>query len=171
MTDKQTTALALYSGGLDSTLACRVVMAQSIRVLAVKFVTPFFGYDLLAREHDYIRETKEKFGIDVMLKDISRPYLSMVQNPAHGPCIEDGTAKVREYIAHRRERDAQILEAMAGGADTVAAIVKVVYAAYPEALHAAAGQSVTSHLRKLEHEGRVRRTTDEEPLVARWQTA
>ena len=35
-------------------------------------------------------------------------------------------------------------------------IVEIVYAAYPKALHAAAGQSVTSHLLKLEREGEVR---------------
>lgn len=89
--------------------------------------------------------------------------------PAHGPCIQDGTAKVREYIAHRLERDSQILEAIAGGAGTVPDIVQVVYAAYPESLHAAAGQTVTSHLRKLEREQRVRRVTDEEPLIAQWE--
>jgi len=92
--------------------------------------------------------------------------------PAHGPCIEDGVGKVREYIAHRRERDEQILAAMAGGADTVGAIVKIVYAAYPEALHAAAGQSVTSHLRKLEVEGRARgANARDDALVARWLPA
>jgi len=94
MTNKQTTALVLYSGGLDSTLACRLVTAQSIRVLAVKFVTPFFGYDLLAREKEYKLEVKEKFGIDVLLNDVTKPYLKMVKNPAHGygknfnPCVD-----------------------------------------------------------------------------------
>lgn len=77
--------------------------------------------------------------------------------PAHGPCIEDGPAKIREYLAHRRERDGQILDAMATGAAEIPAIVEIVYAAYPKALHAAAGQSVASHLLKLEREGRVRR--------------
>jgi glyoxylase-like metal-dependent hydrolase (beta-lactamase superfamily II) len=89
--------------------------------------------------------------------------------PAHGPCIEDGVAKIREYIDHRLERDDQILAAMAGGADRVPAIVKIVYAAYPVALHAAAGQSVTSHLVKLEREGRVRCADDgADPTGARW---
>ena len=78
---------------------------------------------------------------------------------------------MREYIAHRLERDDQILAAMSEGANTVAAIVKIVYAAYPESLHAAAGQSVTSHLRKLEAEGAVARGSDEAPLVARWRRA
>jgi glyoxylase-like metal-dependent hydrolase (beta-lactamase superfamily II) len=89
--------------------------------------------------------------------------------PAHGPCIEDGTAKVAEYIAHRRNRDRQILEAMETGAETVPAIVKIVYVNYPEFLHAAAGQSVTSHLCKLERESQVTRLTDEPPLTARWK--
>ena len=89
--------------------------------------------------------------------------------PAHGPCIEDGPAKIREYIAHRLERDEQILAAMDQGATTVVEIVKIVYAAYPESLHAAAGQSVTSHLRKFEKENRARRTTDDEPLIAQWE--
>ena len=89
--------------------------------------------------------------------------------PAHGPCIEDGPGKLREYIAHREEREQQILHAMDAGAASVREIVKIVYAAYPEALHAAAGQSVTSHLLKLEREGTAARSNEEEPLVARWQ--
>ena len=94
MKKMQITALALYSGGLDSTLACRVVAEQGIKVVAVKFVTPFFGYDLLLRKEDYIRTTKEKFGIDVLLKDVTVPYLELLKKPAHGfgkyfnPCID-----------------------------------------------------------------------------------
>jgi glyoxylase-like metal-dependent hydrolase (beta-lactamase superfamily II) len=90
--------------------------------------------------------------------------------PAHGPVVEDGRAKVREYIEHRLDREREILSAMDSGADTVGAIVRIVYAAYPESLHAAAGQSVTSHLLKLEAEGRVGRTgtPETEALGARW---
>jgi len=94
MTEKQVTALALYSGGLDSTLACRVAAAQGIKVVAVKFVTPFFGYDLLFNKEEYIRTTKEKFGIDVILKDVTLPYLELLKKPAHGfgryfnPCMD-----------------------------------------------------------------------------------
>lgn len=96
MTTKQTptTALALYSGGLDSTLACRVVAEQGINVVAVKFVTPFFGYDLLLKKDEYIASIKEKFAIDVLLKDVTVPYLQLLKNPAHGfgryfnPCID-----------------------------------------------------------------------------------
>jgi glyoxylase-like metal-dependent hydrolase (beta-lactamase superfamily II) len=91
--------------------------------------------------------------------------------PAHGPYIPDGAAKVREYIAHREARDGQILAALESGAETIVAVVKIVYAAYPESLHAAAGQSVCSHLIKLEQEGRVERGGVREPLVDDWSIA
>lgn len=87
--------------------------------------------------------------------------------PAHGPLIEDGVAKLREYIAHRHERERQILAALEGGPKRVMEVVKIIYAAYPEALHAAAAQSTTQHLRKLEREGRAR-ASDADALTARW---
>jgi len=90
--------------------------------------------------------------------------------PAHGPVIEDGVAKIREYIAHRHDRERQILAVLDGGPATVSEIVKVVYAAYPVTLHPAAGQSTAQHLRKLEREGRARAQGDD-PLAARWALA
>jgi tRNA-specific 2-thiouridylase len=94
MTKNQTTALVLFSGGLDSTLACRVVAAQGIKVVAVKFVTPFFGYELLQKQEEYIRKIEETAVIDVILKDVTIPYLELLKKPAHGfgkyfnPCID-----------------------------------------------------------------------------------
>ena len=88
--------------------------------------------------------------------------------PAHGPRVADGTAKVREYIAHREERDLQIVAAMREGATRIPDIVKIVYAAYPESLHAAAGHSVCCHLLKLEDEGFASRSGEGEPLADRW---
>jgi len=89
--------------------------------------------------------------------------------PAHGPQIEDGPAKIREYIEHRRDRERQILAALEPGPMTVMEIVRIVYAAYPKALHPAAGQSVTQHLLKLERERRAAREADALPLSARWR--
>lgn len=89
-----TRALALFSGGLDSILACRVVAAQGIAVQAVKFVTPFFGYELLAKEEQYARMVRESYGIEVVLRDVSEAYFAMLRNPPHGygknfnPCID-----------------------------------------------------------------------------------
>ncbi len=91
--------------------------------------------------------------------------------PAHGPCIEDGAGKLAEYVAHREEREAQILEALGRGDAPIRTVVKRVYTDVPEQLHAAAGHSVASHLRKLERQGRVRRLEDRPPLEATWSLA
>jgi glyoxylase-like metal-dependent hydrolase (beta-lactamase superfamily II) len=76
--------------------------------------------------------------------------------PAHGPRIRDGVAKIREYLEHRLARERQVLEALAEGEREVMAMVRRIYVGYPESLHPAAAQSLTSHLKKLEREGRVR---------------
>ncbi len=88
------TALGLFSGGLDSLLACRVIAAQGIRVKALKFVTPFFDHELLSRQDAYRQEVREKYGIDVELVDLSDGYIDLLKKPAHGfgknfnPCID-----------------------------------------------------------------------------------
>ena len=91
--------------------------------------------------------------------------------PAHGPRIDDGVAKIREYIEHRKERERQILAALARGPATIPAVVEIVYAAYPTSLHAAAGQTVCAHLLKLLRGGRVARTDGEDPVAATWRVA
>jgi glyoxylase-like metal-dependent hydrolase (beta-lactamase superfamily II) len=92
--------------------------------------------------------------------------------PAHGPCIEDGPGKIREYIAHRREREQQVLAVLAAGPARVMDIVRVVYAAYPEKLHPAAAQSVTQHLLLLEREGRaLRDAAAGGPAEVLWQAS
>ena len=91
--------------------------------------------------------------------------------PAHGPRIEDGTGKIREYIDHRNEREAQIVNALGPGPLSIPEIVKVVYAAYPVALHGPAGQSVCSHLLKLAREGRAASSDAAAPIDATWRLA
>jgi len=76
--------------------------------------------------------------------------------PAHGPRIRNGVEKIREYLAHRLARERQVLEALAAGEREVMAMVRRIYVGYPESLHPAAAQSLTSQLEKLEREGRVR---------------
>lgn len=87
-------ALALYSGGLDSILATRVVMAQGVEVEAVQFVTPFFNYEIIADIQAYKDYVLKQFGITVHVEDITEPYLAMLRHPDHGfgknfnPCID-----------------------------------------------------------------------------------
>jgi hypothetical protein len=88
------TALGLFSGGLDSILACRVIADQGIRLRGLKFVTPFFDHDLLDREEEYCRDVRHKYGLEVELVDLSQGYIELLRDPAHGygknfnPCID-----------------------------------------------------------------------------------
>ncbi len=81
--------------------------------------------------------------------DLKRIY------PAHGPVIEDGPAKIQEYIDHRLMRERQILEALGDGLRTIPEMVARIYVDVSPALHGAASMSVQSHLLKLKKEGRV----------------
>jgi len=74
--------------------------------------------------------------------------------PGHGPFIAEPAAKLREYIEHRLARERQIIEAVRAGATTVERLVERIYVETPRALWPAAGQSVLSHLHKLERDQR-----------------
>lgn len=108
-------AIALFSGGLDSILACRVIGRQGINVHALKFVTPFFEYDLLGRAKEYQLEIMEKYEIDVTLIDISSEYLEMLKSPPHGygkhfnPCIDCKIMMVSKAKALLKEFNASFL--------------------------------------------------------------
>jgi glyoxylase-like metal-dependent hydrolase (beta-lactamase superfamily II) len=85
--------------------------------------------------------------------------------PGHGEVVDDPTDRVDALLAHRAERTEQILEALAAGRETVAAIVERVYPDLPPALRPAAGRSVSAHLTALERDGRVAREQE------RWRGA
>jgi len=74
--------------------------------------------------------------------------------PGHGPIVDDPIGLIDEYIAHREQREQQILKAMLDGARTVDDIVTHVYPDLAESLREAAADSVRAHLRKLRDEGR-----------------
>jgi glyoxylase-like metal-dependent hydrolase (beta-lactamase superfamily II) len=74
--------------------------------------------------------------------------------PGHGPIVDDPVALMDKYIAHRAEREQQILKAMLDGARTVDDIVRRVYPMLPASLSEAAADSVRAHLAKLRDDGR-----------------
>ncbi|KAG5505704.1 hypothetical protein JKF63_05039 [Porcisia hertigi] len=86
--------------------------------------------------------------------------------PAHGPVVEDGTARIGEIIQHRLKREQQILQvlrehmhdAAASGNGTglnIRSLVDTIYTTTPAALKTAAGTNVFHHLKKLLNEGTV----------------
>jgi glyoxylase-like metal-dependent hydrolase (beta-lactamase superfamily II) len=75
--------------------------------------------------------------------------------PGHGDVIDDPKGVLAQYIQHRLEREAQILDALREGPSRIPDLVTRIYAEVPEALHEMAARSVHAHLLKLKSEGRV----------------
>ena len=75
--------------------------------------------------------------------------------PAHGPVRDDAVALIDEYIAHRLEREQQVLDAYGSGAPTIAAMRARIYPDLDPRLHGAAEVQIRAHLEKLVAEGRV----------------
>ncbi len=73
--------------------------------------------------------------------------------PGHGEVMDDPAAIIDWYVAHRLERERQVVEAVAAGASTITEIVEVVYRDVDRSLHQLAQVSVAAHLRKLSDEG------------------
>ena len=86
--------------------------------------------------------------------------------PGHGPVVEDGVAKLDDYIAHRLDRERQVIAALADGLDEIPRMVARIYADVPEPLHVVAQRSVLAHLEMLEAEGRVCRDGERWELIA-----
>ncbi len=77
--------------------------------------------------------------------------------PGHGDVIEEPRARIDEYIAHRLERERQIVSVLDRGPAKIADIVATLYGddQLPEELVEAAGRQVHAHLVKLKAEGKV----------------
>jgi glyoxylase-like metal-dependent hydrolase (beta-lactamase superfamily II) len=89
--------------------------------------------------------------------------------PGHGPVVLRAREKLLEYLAHRDQRETQVLAALADGPRTIAEMVEVIYADHPKDVLPLAARSVLAHLLKLADEGRAERTgkADEGP----WTTS
>lgn len=74
--------------------------------------------------------------------------------PAHGPVREDAMALLDEYIAHRLQRERQVLDAIAAGATSVTEMRRSIYPELDARLHHAAEIQLTAHLIKLVEEER-----------------
>ncbi|HEX9038406.1 MAG TPA: MBL fold metallo-hydrolase [Ktedonobacterales bacterium] len=82
--------------------------------------------------------------------------------PGHGPEREDARALLGGYLAHREERERQLVSALRGEPASVAALVEAIYTDTPSYLHPVAAHSTLAGLLKLEREGRVTRTSAED---------
>jgi glyoxylase-like metal-dependent hydrolase (beta-lactamase superfamily II) len=75
--------------------------------------------------------------------------------PTHGGPISEPVPFVRAYLAHRREREAQIVACVREGVRSIPDIVARLYVDVHPDLHAAAARSVLAHLVMLVEDGAV----------------
>ncbi|MDQ3836254.1 MAG: tRNA (5-methylaminomethyl-2-thiouridylate)-methyltransferase [Thermoproteota archaeon] len=92
--NKKPKAVALLSGGLDSSLAVRMMLEQGIDVEAVAVKTPFCDFDCGKGCGQRVREVADELGIKLKTVYFGEEYLRMLKNPKYGygsgmnPCID-----------------------------------------------------------------------------------
>jgi tRNA-specific 2-thiouridylase len=92
--DKKPKAVALLSGGLDSSLAVRMMLQQGIDIEAVAIKTPFCDFDCGKGCGHRVKEVADELGIKLNTVYFGEEYLRMLKNPKHGygsgmnPCID-----------------------------------------------------------------------------------
>ena len=108
-------AIALLSGGLDSTLAAKVVMEQGVELEALNFLTVFCtctnrGETCLASQ-----KAVDSLGIPLRVFNVSEEYLDVVKHPKHGygsnmnPCIDCRIFMLKKAKAYMEETGASFI--------------------------------------------------------------
>jgi tRNA U34 2-thiouridine synthase MnmA/TrmU len=98
-------ALALLSGGLDSTLAIRVTLAQGVAVEAVSFFTPFCMCSRQGGCGNEARKAAGNLGVKLRVFDIGAEFIETVKSPRYGygknlnPCID---CRILMYVKARK---------------------------------------------------------------------
>lgn len=89
-----TKALALLSGGLDSTLAIEVIKRQGIDVVALNIVTAFCQCTSSGSCQLEAVKVSEKLNVPIKVINATKEMIEIVKNPKHGygkninPCID-----------------------------------------------------------------------------------
>jgi len=84
---KKIRALVLFSGGLDSILAAKVLRNQGVKITAISFKSYFFDGKIA-------QKAAKRFKIPLKVIALSKEHLNLVKNPKHGygksmnPCID-----------------------------------------------------------------------------------
>ena len=100
-------AIALLSGGLDSTLAAKIILEQGIELEALNFLTVFCNCTHRGETCLASKKAVEGLGIPLRVLNVSEEYLAVVKHPNHGygrnmnPCIDCRIfmlKKTKEYM-------------------------------------------------------------------------
>ena len=97
-------AVALISGGLDSTLATKLIKEQGIEIIALNFKTPFCLCDRKSSSGctSHSRQVAINFGIEFKVVNITEDFFKVIEKPKYGygsnmnPCIDCRILKFRK---------------------------------------------------------------------------
>lgn len=109
-----TKAIGLLSGGLDSTLAVKLMLNQGIEVTALNFITPFCVCTRKGCKHEASR-IAEKFDIPIKVIAAGGEYIKKVKNPKYGygknmnPCIDCRIFMLKKAKKYMEEMGASFL--------------------------------------------------------------
>ncbi len=102
--------VALFSGGLDSTLALRLMLEQGVRVLALNFVSPFCKCNPRNSGGCRLAATVARnMGVELRVMSKGLDYLRIVERPRFGygrglnPCIDCRVYMLRKAAEVMRE--------------------------------------------------------------------
>jgi tRNA-uridine 2-sulfurtransferase len=106
--------ILLYSGGLDSLIAGKLLLDQGVELLGLHFILPF-----AAPHHDPetfdVSRMAEQIGLPLVHKRCGKEYLEMAAHPEHGygkemnPCIDCKIYFVREAAKYMKETGADFV--------------------------------------------------------------
>jgi tRNA U34 2-thiouridine synthase MnmA/TrmU len=86
-------AILMFSKGLDSLLAGKIIQSQGIEVIPVTYITPFFNWKYSENPDAYHEYCKSQGFEKSILIDLTEEYLKILQKPKYGfgkyanPCI------------------------------------------------------------------------------------
>jgi tRNA U34 2-thiouridine synthase MnmA/TrmU len=108
-------AIALLSGGLDSTLAAKVILDQGIDLEALNFLTVFCNCTHRGETCLASQKAVETLGIPLKVFNVSEEYLDVVKSPQHGygsnmnPCIDCRIFMMKKAKTYMEEAGASFI--------------------------------------------------------------
>jgi len=108
-------AIALFSGGLDSTLAIKTITEQGVDIVALNFFTPFCRCEKSKGCGSLIKEMANQLGVKLKMVYLGQDYLDMIKDPEHGygknlnPCIDCRIFKFRRAKKFMEEEGASFV--------------------------------------------------------------
>jgi hypothetical protein len=110
----KTRGVLLYSGGLDSIVAARVLMEQGIELTGFFCILPFFPPDFDADTLSSSKTARD-MGLQLVYHRLGRDYIELIKDPPHGygkrmnACIDCKIHFIRKAAEYMKESGADFV--------------------------------------------------------------